>query len=147
MSKDELRAANESTDQKNKKIIKYIIDPTPSLFVADQFKPNEQNFQNTTDNVFNLLPQVQKQLKETVFKKIIKQPIIQPTPPEIISNIDLKTEDDDDDDFDFDSFEKRELKIKIGQPKDENDDLVMISDDDQVEISKSLIKTEIDIKS
>ena len=73
---------------------------------------------------------MQKQLNETVFKKIIKQPIIQPTPPEIISNIDLKTEDDDDDDFDFDSFEKHELKIKIGQPKDENDDLVMISDDD-----------------
>ena len=44
MSKDELRAANESTDQKNKKIIKYIIDPTPSLFVDDQFKPNEQSF-------------------------------------------------------------------------------------------------------
>ena len=33
------------------------------------------------------------------------------------------------------------------QPKYENDDLVMNSDDGETEISKSLIKTEIDIKS
>ena len=72
MNKDKLHAANESTDQKNKKIIKDIIDPTPGLFVDDQLKPNEQNFQNTTGNVFNLPPQVQQQLNEAVFKKIIK---------------------------------------------------------------------------
>ena len=60
MSKDELDAANESADQKNKKIIKGTVDPTPGLFIDDQLKPNEQNFQNTTDNVFNLLPQVQE---------------------------------------------------------------------------------------
>ena len=77
--------------KKNKKIIKDIIDPTPGLFIDDQSKPNERNFQNATDNVFNLPPQVQQQLNETVFKKFIKQPIIQPTPPEIIPNIDLKT--------------------------------------------------------
>ena len=41
ISKDELDAANESTDQKNKKIIKDIIDPTPDLFTDDQLKPNE----------------------------------------------------------------------------------------------------------
>ena len=93
MSKDELDAANESADQKNKKIIKDIIDPTPDLFINDQLKPNKQNFQNTTDNVFNLPPQVQEQLNDIVFKKIIKQPIIQPAPPEIIPKIDLKTED------------------------------------------------------
>ena len=75
-----------------------------------------------------------------MFKKIIKQPIIQPTPPEIIPNIDLKTEDFLIDDDDFDSFKKPELKLKIGQPNDENNDLVMISDDDKAEISKSLIK-------
>ena len=39
------------------------------------------------------------------------------------------------------------LKKEIGQPKDENDDLVMISDDNKTEISKSLINTEINIKS
>ena len=32
-------------------------------------------------------------------------------------------------------------------PKDDNDDLVMISDDDEAEISKPLIKTEIHSKS
>ena len=73
--------------------------------------------------------------------------LIQPTPPEIIPNIDLKTEDLFVDDDNFDSFKKPELKIETGQPKDENDDLVMISDDDEAEISKSLIKTEIGIKS
>ena len=40
-----------------------------------------------------------------------------------------------------------ELTIETGQPKDENDDLVIISDDDEAEISKSLIRTEIDMKS
>ena len=83
---------------------------------------------------------MQQQLKETVFKEIIKHPIIQPSPPKIIPNIDLKTEDFFIDNDDFDSFKKPELKIEIGQPKDKNDDLVMISDDDEAEISKSLIR-------
>ena len=80
-----------------------------------------------------------------MFKEIIKHPIIQPSPPNIIPNIDLKTEDFFIDNDDFDSFKKPELKIEIGQPKGENDDLVMISDDNETEILKSLTKTEIDI--
>ena len=128
MSKDELDAANESADQKNKKIIRDIIDPMPGLFIDDKLNPNEQNLQNTTDNVFNLPPQVQQQLNETVFKKIMKQPIIQPTAPEIIPNIVPKTEDLFIDDDEFRSFKKPEpTTINISQPKDENyDDLVMI---------------------
>ena len=43
---------------KIKKIIKDIIDPNPGLFIHDQVKPNEQNFQNTLDNVFNLPSQI-----------------------------------------------------------------------------------------
>ena len=43
MSKDELDAANESADQKNKKTIRDIIDPTPGLFIDDKLNPNEQN--------------------------------------------------------------------------------------------------------
>ena len=93
MSKDELDAANESSNQKTKKRIKDITDPTSGLFIDDQLKPNEQNFQNTADKVFNLPPQVQEHFNNTVFKKIIKRPIIQPAPPEVIPNIDLKTED------------------------------------------------------
>ena len=30
--------------------MKDIIDATPGLFIDDQVKPNEQNFQNTTNN-------------------------------------------------------------------------------------------------
>ena len=39
------------------------------------------------------------------------------------------------------------MAINIGQPKDENyDDLVMISDDNEAKTSKSLIKTDIEMK-
>ena len=89
---------------------------------------------------------MEEQLNDTFFKKIIKQSIIQPT-PEIIPNIDLKTEEFFIADDDFDSFKKSELKLETEQLKDENDDLVMISDHDEAEISKSLIKTEIDLQS
>ena len=87
MTKDELDTASEVASQENLKRIKDIINPTPGLFIDDQLNPNEQNFQNTADNFFNLPPQMQQQLNKIVFKKIIKQPIIQPTPPEIIPNI------------------------------------------------------------
>ena len=149
MSKDELDATNESADQKNKKTIRNIIDSTPDLFIDDKLNPNEQNLQNTTDNVFNLPPQVQQQLHETVFKKIIKQPIIQPTPPEIIPNFLPKSKDFFIDGDEFNSFKKPEPTARnIGQPKDESyDDLVMISDVDETKISKSLIKRDIENKN
>ena len=62
MSKIKLDAANESADQKNKKIIRNIIDPTPGLFIDAELNPSEQNLQNLADNVFNLPPQAQQQL-------------------------------------------------------------------------------------
>ena len=62
MSKIKLDAANESADQKNKKIIRDIIDPTPGLFIDAELNPSEQNLQNLADNVFNLPPQAQQQL-------------------------------------------------------------------------------------
>ena len=91
------------------------------IFIHDQVKPNEQNFQNTLDNVFNLPSQIQQQLDNSVFKKIIKHPIIQPSPPEIISNIVPKTEDLFIDDNEFDSIKKPEptTTINIGKTKDE----------------------------
>ena len=81
-------------------------------------------------------------------KKIIKQ-IIQPSPPEIIPNILPKTEDFFINDDKFDLFKKPgPVAINIGQLRDENyDDLVMISDDNKAKISKSLIKTDIEIKN
>ena len=149
MSKDELDAANESADQKTKKLIKYIIDQTPGLFIDKKLNPKEQNLRNTTDNVFNLPPQVQQQLNETVFKKTIKQPITQPIPPEIIPNIVSKTKDLFIEDDQTDSFKKHEpTTINIDQRNDENqDDLVIISEDDEAKISKSLVKTDIEIKN
>ena len=59
-----------------KKIIRDIIDPMTGLFIDDKLNPNKQNLQNTIENVFNLPPQVQQQLNETIFLKNIKQPII-----------------------------------------------------------------------
>ena len=64
-----------------KKIISDIVHPMPGPFIDDKLNPNKQNLQNTTDNIFNLTPQLKQQFNETVFKKIIKQPIIQPIPP------------------------------------------------------------------
>ena len=84
-----------------------------------------------------------------MLKKIIKQPAIQPTPPEIIPNIVQKTEGFFNDDNEFDSIKKPEPKttLNIGKPKDEEyDGLVMIYDDDEAKISKLLIKTDIEIK-
>ena len=51
---------------------------------------------------------MQQQLNETVYKKIIKQPIIQPTPPEIISNVVPETEDFFINAGELDSFKKPE---------------------------------------
>ena len=53
------------------------------------------------------------------------------------------------DNDEFDLFKKPEpTAVNIGQPRDENyDDLVMISDDDEVKTSKSLIKTDIEIRN
>ena len=67
LNKDQLDASNEATDQKYKKIIKDIIDPTPGLFIDNKLNANDQIFKNTLGNVFNFLPQVQQQLNDTVF--------------------------------------------------------------------------------
>ena len=61
--------------KKNQKIIKDIIDRVPELFIDDKLNANDQIFKNTTDNLFNLPPQVQQQLNDTVFKKIKTEPI------------------------------------------------------------------------
>ena len=67
LNKDQLDASNEATDQKNKKIIKDIIDPTPGLFIDNKLNANDQILKTTTDNVSSLSPQVQQQLNNTVF--------------------------------------------------------------------------------
>ena len=59
LNKDQLDALNEAAQQKNQKIVD-IIDPTPLLFIDNKLNANEQISKNTTDNVFNLLPQVKQ---------------------------------------------------------------------------------------
>ena len=70
LNKPQLDALNEAANQKNKKIIKDIIDPTPGIFIDNKLNANDQILKNTTDNFLNLLPEVQQQLNDTVFKKI-----------------------------------------------------------------------------
>ena len=82
---------NEPSDQKNKKIIKDMFDPTPGLFIDEKLNANDKIFKNTTDNVFNLPPQVQQQLNGTVFKKIKTEPIFEATLHENIPNIPEQT--------------------------------------------------------
>ena len=103
-----------------------------------------------TDNVFNLLPQVQQQLNDTAFKQIKTEPIFETTPQENISSIleqtVPKTEDFFLDDDEFDEYKKSEtISIKQRRTDDQND-FVIIPDNEKAEISKSLLKTDIQIK-
>ena len=116
LNKDQLDASNEAADQKNKKIID-VIDPTPVLFIDNKLNANDQISKNTTDNVFNLLPQVKQQ-----------------------------TDDFFIDDDEFDEYKKAEA-ISIKQPStDDWNDFVIILDNEKAEISKSLLKKGIKIK-
>ena len=119
LNKDQLDASNEAADQKNKKIIKDIIDPTPGLFIDNKLNANDQIFKNTIDNVFNLLPQVQQLFNNTVFKKTKTEPIFETTTQEHILNIPEQTVrkmvDFFIDDDEFDEHKKPET-ICIKQP-------------------------------
>ena len=110
-------ASNEAVDKKKKKIIKDIIDPTPELFIDNKLNANDQIFKNTTD-VFNLPPQVQQQLNDTVFKKIKTEPIFETTPQENIPNIPEQTVPKTDFFIDVDEFDEYENPetISIKQP-------------------------------
>ena len=149
LNKDQLDALNEAADQKNKKIIKDIIDPTPGLFTDDKLNANDQIFENTTD-IFNLPPQVKQQRNDTVFTKIKTEPIFETTPQENVPNIPEqsvpKTEYFFNDDDEFDEYKKHET-ISIKQPStDDRNDFVIIPDNEKAKISKSLLKTDIQIK-
>ena len=72
LNKDHLDASNEAAD-KNKKIIKDIIDPTPGPFIDNKLNANDQIFKNTTDSIFkynnNVMTLFLKQLKQNEFLK------------------------------------------------------------------------------
>ena len=63
-------------DQKTKNLIKQILNPTPGYFVDDEFnlKDSNANDQKNTGNPFVLKPEVQKQLNDTVLKKVYFSP-------------------------------------------------------------------------
>ena len=77
---DEIKAEKEIADQKTKNLIKQILNPTPGYFVDDEFnlKDSNVNDKKITDNPFVLKPEVQKQLNDTVLKKFISPPAVEP---------------------------------------------------------------------
>ena len=93
---------------------------------------------------------MQQQLNNTVFKKIKTEPIFETTTQENIPNIPeqtvLKTEDFFIADDEFDEYKKPEtINIKQSSSDDRND-FVIIPDNEKSEISKSLLKTDIQIE-
>ena len=71
---EELKAADEITDEENKNVIKSIIDLTPGLVVDDKTNNNDINFPpNTTDNIYQLPPKVEKELNDIFVDRIIPQ--------------------------------------------------------------------------
>ena len=90
------------------------------------------------NNFSNLLLQVLQRFNEFFFAKIRQAPAIQVLPSENIPNIPAKS----------DGFKKPEAKIKVAtvKPINNRNDFMIISSDDEPNIYKSLLKTNIEIK-
>ena len=71
---EELKAADEIADEENKNVIKSIVNLTPGLVVDDKINNNDINFPpNTTDNIHQLPPKVEKELNDIFVDGIIPQ--------------------------------------------------------------------------
>ena len=71
---EELKAADEIADEENKNVIKSIVNLTPGLVVDDKINNNDINFpSNTTDNIHQLPPKVEKELNDIFVDGIIPQ--------------------------------------------------------------------------
>ena len=132
---EEIKAENEIADQKMKKLIKDIIDPTPGIFVNDNINFQDINVlkPNTTDNTYKLKPDVQKQLHET--------------------NDDQESFYNDDDLSSF-VFAKDETDssstpvIKLDPPKPEtNNQIDIVPSDEKIQVTKSLNNTDVEMTS
>ena len=104
---------------------------------------NDKIFKNTRDNAFHLLPQVQQQLNETVFKKLKQNQFLKQHPKKIFE-ISLNK-----------LFQKRKIfllmmmnlmNIKSLKQYVLNNQALMTNDNEKAEISKLLLKTDIKIK-
>ena len=74
LREEELKAADEIADEENKNVIKSIVDPTPSLVLDDEINDNDVNIPpNTTDNIYQLPPKVEKELNDIFVDGIIPQ--------------------------------------------------------------------------
>ena len=71
---EELKAADEIVDGENKNVIESIVNPTPGLVIDDKINNNDIKFSpNTTDNIYQLPPQVEKKLNDIFVDEIIPQ--------------------------------------------------------------------------
>ena len=71
---EELQAADEIADEENKNVIKRIVDPTASLVVDDEMNNYDINFlPNTTGNIYQLPPKVEKEQNDIFVDGIIPQ--------------------------------------------------------------------------
>ena len=71
---EELKAADEIADEENKNVIKSIVNPTPGLVVDDEINNKDIYFPpNTTDNIYQLAPKVEKELNDIFVDRIIPQ--------------------------------------------------------------------------
>ena len=141
ISKTELDAANKRANEKNKELIKSIVNPTPNLLIETKTKPEHKNIHNNIKKNYVLPPTMRNRLDDIIDEN--KKIIFQPPPKENIPNI--PTEDIYIDD-DVTSLTKTETKIDIGKPNFDGDNITMIPNNDKAEIKKSLLKTTIDIK-
>ena len=70
----EFKAADEISNEENKNVVKSIVDPTSGLVVDDEMNNNDINFPpNTTDNIYQLPPKVEKELNDIFVDGIIPQ--------------------------------------------------------------------------
>ena len=142
ISKTELDAANKRANEKNKELIKSIVNPTPNLLIETKTKPEHKNIHNNIKKNYVLPPTMRNRLDDIIDEN--KKIIFQPSPKENIPNI--PTEDIYIDD-NFTSVTKPETKIDIGKPNFDGDNIRMIPNNDKAEIKKSLLQTTIDIKN
>ena len=142
ISKTELDAANKRANEKNKELIKSIVNPTPNLLIETKTKPEHKNIHNNIKKNYVLPPTMRNRLDDIIDEN--KKIIFQPPPKENIPNI--PTEDIYIDD-DVTSLTKTETKIDIGKPNFDGDNITMIPNNDKAETKKYSLQTTVDIKN
>ena len=142
ISKTELDTANKRANEKNKELIKSIVDSIPKLLTETKIKPENKNIHNNIKKNYVLPPTIRNRLDDIIDEN--KKIIFQPPPKENIPNI--HTEDIYIDD-DFTSLTKPETKTDIGKPNFDGDNITMIPNNEKAEIKKYFLQTTIDIKN